>query len=114
MKIEPTPGCIQSAMDIIGNKWTALLIRELTDDAKRFSQLEQAIPGLNPRTLSKRLSELETAGIILSCTDSGQATIHRCYKLTDKGRDLIPILRAMAKWGEKHPCKTTNPSWNVA
>ncbi len=113
MKLEPSPGCIQSATDILGNKWTALIIHELAQDTKRFGQLEKAIPGLNPRTLSKRLDDLERDDVIKSCNDTNSPS-YRCYALTDKGQDLIPIIRAMAKWGEKHPCQKADPSWNIA
>ena len=103
MDINNTAPCdIKTAMCILGNKWTALIIRELADDAKRFGQLEKSISGLNPRTLSKRLDELENERIIKSCSDGGSHN-HRCYTLTDKGRDLLPILQSMARWGEKYP-----------
>ncbi|MFZ2494276.1 MAG: helix-turn-helix domain-containing protein [Candidatus Saccharimonadales bacterium] len=103
MDINNSAPCdIKTAMCILGNKWTALIIRELADDAKRFGQLEKSISGLNPRTLSKRLDDLENERIIKSCSDGG-AYNHRCYALTDKGRDLLPILRSMAAWGEKYP-----------
>lgn len=111
MNINDTAPCdIKSAMAILGTKWTALIIRELADGAKRFGQLEKSIAGLNPRTLSKRLDDLENERIITSCSDGG-AYNHRCYTLTDKGRDLLPILANMAKWGEKYP---ENPLENIA
>ena len=103
--IESTPGCIQSAVDILGSKWTALIIRDIASDPKRFCELERSIPRLNPRTLSKRLQDLETKDIIQHDQASG------CYFLTEKGSDLLPILKKMAEWGEKHP----RPAhWNVA
>lgn len=97
-------------MDILGNKWTALIISELASGSKRFGQLEKAIAGLNPRTLSSRLDDLEDARIIKSCNDS-DGHCHRCYSLTDKGRDLLPIIDKMAQWGEKYP---NNPTINFA
>ena len=99
-KIETTPGCIQSAIDVLGSKWTGLLIRELADSPKRFCEFERAIPALNPRTLSKRLSELEAHDVIMR----NEATSY--YELTTKGSDLIPVLRKMAEWGEKYPIET--------
>jgi DNA-binding HxlR family transcriptional regulator len=62
--IEPKNGCIASAMLIIGNKWTALLIRDLFTGSKRFHELEKSITGINPRTLSQRLDDLEAHGLI--------------------------------------------------
>lgn len=106
--------CVEKAMNILGNKWTALIIRCLADDAKRYSQIQQSTPHINPRTLSKRLEELTSAGILKSCSDGSLSHAHRCYALTDKGRDLLPIIDEMAKWGEKHPCNNIDPRRNIA
>jgi DNA-binding HxlR family transcriptional regulator len=99
--LEPHIGCIASAMEIIGSKWTALILRDLTTGAKRFGELEKSVGTINPRTLSQRLDDLEKHGII---TRKMYAEVPpRCeYDLTDKGRDLIPVLRQMATWGTKY------------
>jgi DNA-binding HxlR family transcriptional regulator len=99
--LEPHIGCIASAMEIIGSKWTALILRDLTTGAKRFGELEKSVGTINPRTLSQRLDDLEKHGII---TRKMYAEVPpRCeYNLTDKGRDLIPVLRQMATWGTKY------------
>lgn len=99
--LEPHVGCIQAAMEVIGNKWTALILRDLTNGPQRFGDFERSIPSLNPRTLSKRLDELAAHQIIECCDSEGSA--HRSYRLTKKGQDLIPVLRSMAAWGEKYP-----------
>lgn len=103
--IEPSIGCIASAMQIIGNKWTALLLRDLATGPKRFTELEKSVDGINPRTLSQRLDELETHGII-SKENYKQMPPRIEYTLTPKGQDLIPILRQMASWGSKYPANT--------
>ncbi|MBC7746463.1 helix-turn-helix transcriptional regulator [Pedobacter sp.] len=100
--IEPRVGCIQSAMDIIGTKWTALLLRDLTSGPKRFSDFERSISELNPRTLSRRLDDLQEHGIVETCDSLGGGS-HLSYRLTKKGEDLLPVLRKMAEWGEKYP-----------
>lgn len=105
--LEPHIGCIAGAMDIIGNKWTALLLRDLAGGPQRFGELEKSLKeggsptAISPRTLSQRLDDLEKRGII---TRTVFAEIPpRCeYTLTDKGRDLIPILKQMARWGAKY------------
>lgn len=104
--LEPTVGCIQSAMEIIGNKWTALILRDLAEAPKRFGDFERSIPQLNPRTLSKRLDDLQVCAIIETC-DSDGGLAHRSYRLTQKGQDLLPVLRSMAEWGEKYPPQLT-------
>jgi len=99
--LEPHGGCIASAMEIIGSKWTALILRDLTTGAKRFGELEKSVGGINPRTLSQRLDDLEKHGIVTRQTFAEVPP--RCeYDLTDKGRDLIPVLRQMATWGTKY------------
>lgn len=94
--LEKRAGCIAGAMEIIGQKWTALILRDLADDQCRFADLERSIPGLNPRTLSKRLEDLTDHGIVEHCPSSTS------YRLTQKGRDLIPVLTAMSAWGNKY------------
>jgi DNA-binding HxlR family transcriptional regulator len=99
--LETRIGCIASAMDIIGNKWTALILRDLTTGPKRFGELEKSLAGISPRTLSQRMDVLEEHGII---TKQSYAEVPpRCeYTLTEKGEDLMPILKQMAVWGEKY------------
>jgi len=99
--LEPKIGCIAAAMEIIGSKWTALILRDLAAGPKRFSELEKSLAGISPRTLSQRMDDLETHGIVTK--EMFAEVPPRCeYSLTDKGTDLIPILKQMAVWGEKH------------
>lgn len=99
--IEPKVGCIASAMEIIGNKWTALILRDLFAGSKRFCELEKSVGAINPRTLSQRLDDLECHGIV---TKQSYAEVPPRveYTLTTKGRDLLPILEQMASWGTKY------------
>lgn len=94
-------GCISAAAEILGNKWTALLLRDLTEGPKRFCDFERSNPGLNPRTLTSRLDELQDHSIIETVDSEG--TCYKAYQLTDKGHDLLPILKKMAEWGERYP-----------
>jgi DNA-binding HxlR family transcriptional regulator len=99
--IEPHVGCIASAMEIIGNKWTALILRDLFAGPKRFCELEKSVGHINPRTLSQRLDDLEFQGII-SRKSFAEMPPRIEYTLTDKGIDLLPILKQMAQWGTKY------------
>jgi len=99
--LESRVGCIASAMTVIGNKWTALILRDLAAGPKRFSELEKSIPGLNPRTLSQRLDDLEQHAIVTKATFA-EVPPRTEYSLTAKGQDLIPVLRAMSAWGDKY------------
>jgi DNA-binding HxlR family transcriptional regulator len=100
-KLEKTPGCIQQALSILGDKWTGLILRDLFDGPKRFSQLEKSLSGISPRTLSQRLDMLE-AEVIVKKTISGEPTLHTEYSLTQKGQDCSEILKQMAAWGAKY------------
>lgn len=99
--IESKVGCIEAAMEIIGNKWTALILRDLASGPKRFCEVERMVGNINPRTLSQRLIDLEDHDIIAKqiVCEAPQ----RCqYELTKKGHDLIPVLQQMADWGAKY------------
>ncbi len=96
--IEKNVGCIAQAMSIIGNKWTALILRDLFQSPQRFCQLEKSIPDINPRILSKRLDYLEEQKIVSVAYDP-PASSRKVYTLTKKGEDLLPILKSMADWG---------------
>ncbi len=100
-KLESHEGCISNAMQIIGNKWTALILRDLSTGPSRFSELERSIAGISPRTLSQRLDELEKRKIVTK-KSFAEVPPRIEYTLTQKGRDLVPLLKQMAKWGEKY------------
>ena len=100
-ELEPKSGCIASAMEIIGNKWTALILRDLSAGPKRFSQLERSVGRINPRTLSQRLDDLERHAIVSKQTYA-EVPPRTEYTLTAKGNDLVPVLQAMSAWGDKY------------
>ncbi|USN96146.1 MAG: helix-turn-helix transcriptional regulator [Candidatus Nomurabacteria bacterium] len=97
-----TIGCIDSATSVLGNKWTPKLLRYfLNEEAVRFCQIQELVGGINPRTLCARLDELEASEIIVKET-AGEGS--RCvYRLTKKGRDLMPVLQSMQAWSKKYP-----------
>lgn len=91
---------IEKALDILGGKWTFLIIRDLSSGAKRFGELRKSLLGVSPKTLSERLKELEAKGIV---TRTAYPTIPPTveYRLTEKGRSLNPIIKEMKMWGAK-------------
>lgn len=88
-------------MEIIGSKWTALILRDLANGPKRFSELEKSVGSINPRTLSQRLDDLEKHAIITKAPYA-EVPPRIEYALTSKGEDLVPVLRAMSAWGDKY------------
>lgn len=91
---------IHKTMMIIGKRWTALIIRDLVTGKKRFCQLEQSLPGISPKMLSQRLSELERCGIVTRKVYA-EVPVRVEYELTKRGRDLKQVIDSMADWGEK-------------
>src|ERR1700743_3170001 len=92
--IEPKVGCIASAMEIIGNKWTALILRDLFPGPRRFCELEKSVGNINPRTLSQRLDDLEAHGIVTK-QSFAEVPPRTEYTLTPTGADLLPVLEQM-------------------
>lgn len=97
----PQIGCVKAATDILGDKWTPTLLRYfINEENVRFCKLQDMAGGINPRTLSARLLHLEEKGIIekVNQTEHGHCT----YRLTKKGRDLLPILHDMHLWSRTY------------
>jgi len=91
---------IARTLEIIGGKWTTLIVRDLLEGPRRFGELEQSLSGISPRTLAARLRELERAGVLeRQCPEHA----YPVYALTDKGRSLSTILDQMRAWGQTHP-----------
>ncbi len=91
---------VACSADIIGSKWTAVIVHDLSEGARRFSELERACPGISPRTLSERLRVLEHDGIVVR-QSYPESPPRVEYELTEKGRDLLPIIDAMREFGHK-------------
>lgn len=101
--------CVASAAGIISTKWTPQLIYALANGVQRFCELQKEVGGVNPRTLSARLDELEAAGIVVK-TAFPEVPPRIEYSLTPKGKDLLPILEQMVEWGNKHAPTEANPA----
>lgn len=91
---------LRSILDVIGGKWSMPIIYHLFAGAKRFSELEKSIPSINTRMLSKELRNMEKNGIVKrKVFPTIPPTVE--YSLTEKGRKLEPILKALHEWGEE-------------
>lgn len=88
---------VAKATEILGDKWTLLIVRELLLGTSRFSDLQRALSKISPTILTKRLKQLEAAGIIVRKRQSGQR-IHD-YRLTPAGKELGPVVEQTAIWG---------------
>lgn len=86
--------------EILCSKWTAIIVRDLAECDSRFCELERSLDGISPRTLSLRLRELESNGIVERRTYA-EVPPRVEYALTKKGEALIPIVDAMRTYGEQ-------------
>jgi DNA-binding HxlR family transcriptional regulator len=85
---------------IVAGKWTLLMLRDLADGPRRFSELQRSLAGISPRTLSVRLRALEEEGI-LERREFAEMPPRVEYRLTEKGSHLVPIVEAMREYGSR-------------
>ena len=89
---------VARALDLIGERWTLLVVRELLVGPKRFSELLEGLPGIGRNLLAARLLHLEAERLIQRSQTRPEGRSH-VYELTDDGRALTPVMRALARWG---------------
>lgn len=90
---------VAMAAEIVCSRWTALVLRELLCGTTRFNDLRRGVPLMSPSLLSKRLKELEAAGVIAT-VPTGQAGAVE-YRLTEAGEDLRPVVMSLGFWGQR-------------
>ena len=92
---------IRTSLGVLGKKWAMLLLRDIGIlGVDRFNRLLDSLPGLTPRVLSMRLKELEKEGYI-QCVEKGKSPMIVRWGVTEKGRDIIPILLQFTAFGSK-------------
>jgi len=90
----------EGAMKILGKRWTGLILHVLMRGAARFKDIRESVPHMSDKMLSERLKELEELGI-LERKVYPQMPVRIEYELTDKGKDLRPVIESIQAWGEK-------------
>lgn len=90
----------ERASELLGKRWTGLIVRVLMCGPTRFRDLKNRIPDMNDRILSDRLKELEACGIITR-TVYPEIPARVEYRLTQKGQDLQPVIEAIQRWAER-------------
>ena len=106
---EASTCAVAATAEIIGAKWTALLVHDLSEGPRRFSELERSCQGISPRTLAERLRALEADGI-LERQSYAETPPRVEYRLTGKGESLLPIIDAMREFGHDWlSCERTHP-----
>jgi DNA-binding HxlR family transcriptional regulator len=103
------------ALDLIGERWTFLVVRELLLGPRRYTDLLDGLPGVGTNILAARLATLQTAQLVTKRALPAP-TVVTVYELTDAGRALGPTVRALSEWGEQHGApatdeQTARPGW---
>lgn len=88
------------AAEVLCTRWTMVLVRELIAGSTRFNDLRRGVPKMSPTLLSRRLKELESAGVVEKVAVPSERGVSE-YRLTDSGRDLHDVVIAMGMWGQK-------------
>jgi DNA-binding HxlR family transcriptional regulator len=86
---------VAKAMELLDERWTLLVIRELMMGSRHFNALRRGVPRMSPALLSKRLQTLVRAGVVERWEDGNRVT----YRLTESGKELEPIVQALGRWG---------------
>jgi DNA-binding HxlR family transcriptional regulator len=89
---------VARALDLVGERWALLIVRELVLGPKRFTDLREGLPGVATNVLSNRLRQLERDGIVGRRRLPPPAPV-QVYELTDYGRELVPVMLALGRWG---------------
>lgn len=89
----------QRAVEIVGRRWSGVVLRAMLGGASRFGEIQEAIPDLSNRMLSERLRELEAEGIVRR-TVVPERPVRVEYRLTEKGRALDAVVEGLSRWAE--------------
>jgi DNA-binding HxlR family transcriptional regulator/putative sterol carrier protein len=106
-------GCAAAhALDLVGERWALLVVRELLLGPKRFTDLRSGLPHASPNVLAQRLRDLEVAGVVRRGKLPPPAA-SKIYELTEWGQDLEPVIIALGRWGVRSPTKPPDAELGV-
>ncbi|MGN5380746.1 winged helix-turn-helix transcriptional regulator [Streptomyces lasalocidi] len=103
------------ALDLVGDRWTLLVVRELLVGPRRYTDLHADLPGVSTDVLASRLKDMEQSGLATrrAAAPPGAASV---YELSERGRELLPVLQALSTWGaaelgERRPTDAVRAHW---
>ncbi|CAM3022529.1 winged helix-turn-helix transcriptional regulator [Skermania piniformis] len=102
---------IARALDLIGDRWSLLVVRELVLGPKRYTDLQAGLGRIGPDVLSQRLRDLEAAGLVRRSTVGGPGRV-RVYELTARGVELEPVLHALGRFGSAVALPADSPDFS--
>src|SRR4051794_16810379 len=91
------------ALDLLGERWAMLVLRELAYGPRRFSELKADLQGISANVLTQRLTELETRGLVRKVKLPPPASI-QVYEATQWGLEAVPVIASLGKWAARSPC----------
>src|ERR671914_2260099 len=105
------------ALDVVGDRWTLLIVRELVPGPRRFTDLIDGLPGVSRNLLAERLRDLEREGIVTR-QELPPPAARQVYKLTEDGRDLAAAMEPLIAWGarrmrDREPTDSFHPRWTA-
>ncbi|MCP3474593.1 helix-turn-helix transcriptional regulator [Bradyrhizobium sp. CCGUVB1N3] len=101
-RFDCNPGCaVEAAISLIDGKWKCVILHHLLKGTARFNEIRRLVPALTPRILTHQLRDLEIDGLVIR-TVYAQVPPKVEYSLSDLGRTLEPIIRALGTWGTEH------------
>ena len=100
------------ALDLVGERWALLVVRELLFGPKRFTDLRAGLPGVSPNVLAERLRGLEGVGVVRRRKLPPPAA-SRVYELTDWGKELEPAIVSLGRWGARSPARPRDAALGV-
>jgi DNA-binding HxlR family transcriptional regulator len=100
------------ALDLVGERWALLIVRELLLGPKRFTDLRAGLPGVSPNVLAQRLRELEEAAVVRRRKLPPPAA-SRVYELTEWGMELEPVIVSLGRWGARSPLRPQDAGMSV-
>jgi DNA-binding HxlR family transcriptional regulator len=102
---------VASALDIVGDKWTLVVLRTIFAGRHRYGELADIPEKISTNILADRLERLESYGLVTK-SPYQQNPVRYQYRLTEKGADLLPVLQELAAWAARHiPRRWSSPRW---
>ncbi|MGD9933785.1 MAG: winged helix-turn-helix transcriptional regulator [Dehalococcoidia bacterium] len=102
---------VARSLEVIGEKWSLLIIRELLPGPRRFTDLQRGMASITAKWLTLRLRELEAAGLVMREQEEGRREVW--YRLTQRGEDLRPVVGALNAWGMRHAMRPMLPGEKI-
>lgn len=100
--LESLPACpVETCVQLMGNKWRPLIIRDLLTGPKRFGELQRSVDGVSQKVLTQNLRDMEDSGLVLRCVYP-EVPPHVEYALTELGESLGPVIATMRAWGTRY------------